>query len=415
MFNLRSFLLTLMIFTLTACEKIPDSQYFKPSPEPFTFDYTSDIPFDTYLDQNKAYLAKNRVFFDPTNQARELAWVSPFDWPINNNCSKKPTKGVLLIHGFLNTAFSTKDVGKIFHDLCFHVRSITLPGHSTRPGDLLSVSKQDWIASVAYAIGSLQTQVEEVHLVGHSLGGLLAVHAGTQHANIKSMFLIAPALQTSRPFLTKQTTWLRYLKTWINTDPNVIPVKYQSIPTHAVAELVGLIDLTVKQLKANGGLKQPMFLMLSEDDKSIESIATLKILLQHAHHPKSKIDFYTTSKTKLQTKLQDAQLQDKRISYINSYIPKQKILNFSHVAFPFTPENEVFGINGIFKECGKYDKKIDRDQVAVCEKTRNPWQGALASSNDPNFLPIQRLTYNPLFHTMKQDFKSFIDHLSSSN
>ena len=84
----------------------------------------------------------------------------------------KPTRAVLLIHGLMDSAFVMRDLGERFKKECFLVRAILLPGHGTVPGDLLSVSMQDWIEATHAGVQSFaDLDLDALYLVGFSLGG----------------------------------------------------------------------------------------------------------------------------------------------------------------------------------------------------------------------------------------------------
>ena len=55
---------------------------------------------------------------------------------------------------------------------CFLVLTMLLPGHGTRPGDLLDVTRGDWLGAARFGLATLKADAG-----GFSLGGLPALHA----------------------------------------------------------------------------------------------------------------------------------------------------------------------------------------------------------------------------------------------
>ena len=82
-------------------------------------------------------------------------------------------KGVLLVHGFIG---SPKDFGELPQRLAaagFRVHVPLLPGHGTRPPDLLDENEDTLLAAVAESYRELRADCEWVGVVGFSMGGAL--------------------------------------------------------------------------------------------------------------------------------------------------------------------------------------------------------------------------------------------------
>ena len=92
---------------------------------------------------------------------------------------------VLLIHGFLASPAEMRSLGDRFHQLGFHVIGVRLKGHGTSPWDLRDCDWQDWAASVKRGFDILKAYSDEIHIIGFSTGGLLALHQASDHPNSK--------------------------------------------------------------------------------------------------------------------------------------------------------------------------------------------------------------------------------------
>ena len=399
----RVLISVLLLAGVTACgSAAPDEAYYQPSVETFDFDFKKESSFKKYIEENTAYVKKHRVYFDADNMDLELSRITPYELPVPSGCDAKPSKGALLIHGISDTAYSLKDIAEFLNSECVLIRAMLLPGHGTRPGDLLQVTKEEWIEAVDFGIRSLKNEVEHVYLVGFSLGGLLATHAATNHTDISGLVLLSPSLHVAYSPLLWQTRWLRHVHDWVDIDPNASPVRYHSMTTNGLAELMELRSKTIRMLQQKKGLKPPVFAMLAEHDVSVNSRKTLKILHKMSSHEKSKFVYYGNGG--------ESESEDSRTEYRNAYRPDLKILNFSHVTFPYSPENVLFGENGEIKECDDNIGVIDKEEDEACLKANSPWKGELGSTENPKYFPLQRLTYNPDFTRMTNDILSFINH-----
>ena len=90
--------------------------------------------------------------------------------------------GVLLIHGFTGSPISLRPLAELLSARGFGVELPRLPGHGTRPRDLLPYRYADWRAEALAALGRLRARSEKVVVVGLSAGGTLALDLATTDA-----------------------------------------------------------------------------------------------------------------------------------------------------------------------------------------------------------------------------------------
>ena len=400
--TLRILTSVLLLAGTAACgSAAPNEAYYQPSMETFDFNFKEETSFKKYMEEKTAYVKRHRIYFDAGNTDVELSRITPYELPVPPGCDAKPSRGALLIHGISDTTYSLKDIAEFLNSECVLIRAMLLPGHGTRPGDLLQIKKEEWIEAVDFGIRSLKSEVDHVYVVGFSLGGLLATHAATNHTDLSGLVLLSPSLQVVYSPLVWQTRWLRYVWDWMDVDPNASPVRYHSMPTNGLAELMELRSKTIWSLRRKRGLKPPVFAMLAEHDVSVNSRKTLEILHAASSHEKSKFIYYGDH--------DKSSIENNRTEYRSAYLPDLKILNFSHVAFTYSPENPLFGENGEIKVCGKNIGVVHKEEAEKCFETDYPWKGEFGSTNDAKYLPLQRLTYNPDFTRMTNDILSFIN------
>ncbi|MCL7455549.1 MAG: alpha/beta fold hydrolase [Anaerolineae bacterium] len=128
--------------------------------------------------------------------------------------------GVLLIHGFPGSAAETRPMGEYLADRGLTVRCPLLPGHGTRPEDLIGVRWQAWAAEAEAALVDLQARCREVFVGGLSLGSLLTLWLGAGHAEITGLVPMAPAVKIDSP-LVPLTVALRHVIKYV--PPAALP------------------------------------------------------------------------------------------------------------------------------------------------------------------------------------------------
>ena len=154
--------------------------------------------FDDYIAQSRRQIADARLDLSATNRERIIDGNAPFSLSPAPDCAATlPRRGILLSHGLTDSPYSMRALGRFFQQHCFHVRAILLPGHGTRPGDLLEVTWQEWEKAVAFGVESLAREVDQIYLAGFSTGGALSLHRALNDRRIKGLFLFSPAVEIS--------------------------------------------------------------------------------------------------------------------------------------------------------------------------------------------------------------------------
>ncbi len=105
--------------------------------------------------------------------------------------------GVLLIHGLNGSLRDMAEVEAVLQKKHLVTRNILLPGHGSKVNDMLPLGWQEWAATVDEEYQKLRQRCERIFLVGHSLGGALALHTAAHHEVAGVVSMCAP-LQLSR-------------------------------------------------------------------------------------------------------------------------------------------------------------------------------------------------------------------------
>ncbi|MFM0286949.1 alpha/beta hydrolase [Paraburkholderia megapolitana] len=102
--------------------------------------------------------------------------------------------GVLLIHGLGGTQYDLGTLHKAVRRAGGDAHMITLPGHGTRPEDLIDVRAEAWLDAVTQQYRELEAQYDTLHVAGMCMGALVALllcHR-VQHARGRLALLAAP-------------------------------------------------------------------------------------------------------------------------------------------------------------------------------------------------------------------------------
>ena len=103
---------------------------------------------------------------------------------------------VIFIHGFMGTPNQFTDLADAVHGIGCTYRSVLLPGHGGGIGDFIKPGLHDWQAHVQKEIDEIKHDYKKIFLIGHSMGGLLALNASLIKENkISGVVLLSTPLK----------------------------------------------------------------------------------------------------------------------------------------------------------------------------------------------------------------------------
>lgn len=190
--------------------------------------------------------------------------------------------GCLCLHGFTASPAEVRWLGEHLRDGGFTVYGQRLAGHGTDPSHLARTTWMDWYASALDSYHLLRGACQQVVLVGHSMGGLLALLLATEVEAAGVAALAAPLRFSSR--VMANARWLRYpLPYSMQPDRSALPqvvrqeqarrgdevlgrVRYDRWSSAAVAQLYALSRYTESQLAQ---VTAPLLLVYSQADKTV--------------------------------------------------------------------------------------------------------------------------------------------------
>lgn len=337
--------------------------------------------FDTYAIQAKAYVAERRHYVTDDHVA-EIEGNSPFEIrPKNPN-----GQAVLMIHGLGDSPWTFTDLGKTLADQGYLVRTMLLPGHGTRPADMIGVTSEDWTKAVNEQVALLKKQYPKIWLAGFSTGCNLALDYSEEHPDdVEGLLLFSPAMQV-RTSLIKLAPIADLFVTWLRAPDKKTagdaPFKYNTVPMDAIVAFKHTMDTSNDYLTKNK-ITKPVIVMMSQHDSIINTQSLVKVFDKALTNPASKIIWYG--------KLPDGKYSKKVVAK-SDYLPELRIKSFAHMSIPFSPDNVWYGKDGKFRYCRNSASAKD---VQDCRNDPDVWYGAWGTHDGEH--SFARLTYNPYF------------------
>ena len=126
-------------------------------------------------------------------QKRDLPSVRQCARPILLQ-GEKAKAAVLGIHGYGGYPGELALPAIRLHALGFTVYVPRLPGHGTSGSDFEKSSRKDWYRCVREAYMNLHADYDQVYVIGHSMGGILALLLAFEFT-IPRIILSAPAFK----------------------------------------------------------------------------------------------------------------------------------------------------------------------------------------------------------------------------
>lgn len=100
--------------------------------------------------------------------------------------------GCLLLHGFTSMPEEMRPLGEFLRDQGFTVLGPRLAGHATHPEALARTRWRDWLVNVEESLAILHSMCERVVVIGHAMGGVLALLAAARYPLAGVVSLSAP-------------------------------------------------------------------------------------------------------------------------------------------------------------------------------------------------------------------------------
>ncbi len=126
------------------------------------------------------------------------------------------TEAVLLLHGFTGNPSEMRPVGEVLSSMGYAVHAPRYPGHGSTREDFYATDSSDWVRSAFDARMNLAARYETVHVVGHSMGGVIASAVASVFPTPR-LILLSPAFKLAIPG-ANLTPFLAPFKKTLYTD-----------------------------------------------------------------------------------------------------------------------------------------------------------------------------------------------------
>ena len=391
---------SLALFWLSGCHSSHSPQ-FSASAQAFPVGVQ---PFDNYLGDVESYLQEHRAFIS-NKKAKELFMNMPFE------CGTQFRDiGLLLVHGLGDSPYFFRDIANAMCDEGIHVRTILLPGHGSKPGDMLNVTYQQWQTETNHHIRLFSKEVDSLYIGGFSTGANLTTIASFTMADdveIKGLMHFSPAFK-SRFFVSRLAPYIDLLFPWPNVEEEDNPSRYNSTAMPGFAayqESVNVLqDLFTRSDKEERTLNLPVLMVVAEKDSVVDTAIIAEQFRDNFTHP-HKCLLWQGEKA--------PEVPENTLIMQTMNVPEQRISAASHMSTLFSDENPLYGIESDFRIC---DNGQGSDAEARCKAGEEVWYGpwgfkpdnadeALASNKQDRV--YARLTYNPYFDRMVDQLLAF--------
>lgn len=338
--------------------------------------------FAEYRQQTIAWMEQNRTFQTPDHPA-EIEWNAPREW----RPSGPATRGILLVHGLGDSPWSFNDVGEALAAQGFLVRTVLLPGHGSKPADMLGVTLKQWQQVVREQTQMLERKVPTVYLGGFSTGANLVLDYAYEHANIAGLVLFSPAFKPANTYAWV-TQYIGWFRPWLakpddGVRPMQTPVRYLNVPTNGFAQFYRSALLAQKHLD-KGVYDKPVFVAITEHDSVLDTGYVLDTFNSRFSHPLSRLIWYGNEPAPAQ--------KNPRVRVRNDFLPEYRIAQFSHMGLMFSPANPLYGVNGSQRICWNGQESAD---VQKCLNGEPVWYSDWGHREPGK--AFARLTFNPYF------------------
>ncbi|MCO7223260.1 carboxylesterase [Pleionea sp. CnH1-48] len=338
--------------------------------------------FAEYLKTTKTWLSSNRAYITSAHD-KEVSMNMPFELTPEQPSSK----AILLVHGLGDSPYSFSDLAVTLRAQGFHVRTLLLPGHGSKPDDLKLPGYNDWQTAVDHYANLMKQEFEQVWLGGFSTGAnLVTIHAVKQ-GNIDGLLLFSPGFQSQAPFLEK-------LAPFVSLFTDGYTAKEHNIARYTSAPINGAIAYSDSAERLRDLLEQqkvtiPTLIVISEADSVVDPYAIKTLYEDNFTNPNSQLIWYGESTFKQPS-----------IKTFTMKLDAHKISTGSHMSTLFAPHNTYYGQNGERKMCMN---SFDDDASARCRAGEEVWYSAWGYEEEGKI--HARLTWNPYYQNLVESIR----------
>jgi carboxylesterase len=179
-------------------------------------------------------------------------------------------EAVLILHGLAGSPAEIRPLAEYLGRAGLTVAAPLLPGHGTDPEELRKVRYHDWVQAAEAELRRLQAHHPIVHLIGFSMGSIVALHLAAHHGGIATVTTLASPV--------KMTDWRQSLVPVLRFFVRNYPARvsnpeiarqvenYDFYPVSAIHQFLRLKSRVRRLLPR---ITQPLLIVQGEQDRVI--------------------------------------------------------------------------------------------------------------------------------------------------
>jgi esterase/lipase len=370
-FSLYPHVVISAVLLLTACSQVKVDPNYQASE---TLPSYSQDNFQQYIADTKQWLLQHRVFKSDDIE-KELQANLPFELiPDNPNGD-----AVLLVHGLGDSPYSFTDVASHLVSQGYLVRTVLLPGHGSKAGDLMLPTLKDWQTVVNHHIALLKPISNKLWLGGYSTGANLVTSEALYDDSIAGLLLFSPAFEPESSAV-KWANLASYFVEWADKDPETNYTRYNSLPMNGAAVYYETVEKVQMDLQGST-YDKPVFMMISEGDSVIDTLLPTTVFEKQFTNQNNHLIWQG-----------EYDLPVSKMTRFTMDRPDLQIVNGSHMGLLFAPNNPVYGVDGDIIICENGQTEVQQN---ACEQGKDIWFSSYGWREEGKTLA--RLTYNPYF------------------
>lgn len=183
----------------------------------------------------------------------------------------------LLIHGFTGAPTEMRWLGEYLNKKGYTVLGVRLAGHGTTIEDMVRTRWQDWVASVEDAWHLLKDNVDDIFIIGLSMGGVLGLINSAKFPVKGAVVMSTPfeiparVVKTFRWWIPFISTFYPYKKKeirsgWFKPEAREGHISYAHNPTRSSLELLKMLEAARKAMPQ---ITAPVLVIHSRDDEYV--------------------------------------------------------------------------------------------------------------------------------------------------